>query len=398
MRLVPAALLLSFGACAPAGDAACDLAKQKVRDCFGSELDQCDDASVSAINAAADCEAIASAANPDGKQDGAWCPRFLWWLCGDKLEATCSAAGNGAQYQSFSPAEQLAYHWQWGLCTEYGTNGNADLAKGWKVLTDAALGIGTSILRLDRVFTNSTDELDDGRRKLLHPYGSLVQLAYTRAEQNDACNIEYTGLWSEDSLTALARLGWGQDPKAIGYVPGIALKFFIPGRESINLHLIHSLEGDPDAPNFFGQSLTNVLPDVQSKAIKLVIEYFRHYADSPLRLRLEHAAGVYSDGTTLDPAESFAPYRVVLEPSQTAFYLYGAELDADRKVDFRDALQAIPPGTVLYEVFAYDHDGGCKQHLGTLTTKTEFRASQWGDERLYFQHAIEGQGYERVPQ
>ncbi len=389
-RLLPAALLVA-SACGAPDPSACDAANQRIRDCFGVDFEECDDASAKRILAAPSCDAITAAADVDGKKDGGYCPRFLWWICGDDVEATCAAAGDGSRYASMTNSEKLDYHWQWGLCTEYGAPGNEDMAKGWQLLKDAAVGIGSSLLRLERAFTNSTDELDRGRKKLLHPYGSLVQVRFDRAPTDDSCHTEYTGLWSADSLVALARLGWGQDPKALGYVPGVALKFFIAGRSSVNLHLIPSLQGGED-PNYFAQAPTNVLPSPMAGAIKALVKYFKLFADQPLRLQLDHVAKVYADGTTLAASDAVAPYQIVLEPTAQARQLYQAELDLQPGVDFRVALEAIPSGTPLYDVLVTASATGCKERLGRLTTSSEFRASQWGDEKLYFQHAKEGQG------
>ncbi len=397
LRLLPAALLVAT-ACGTPAATPCEAASRRIADCFGVEYEDCNDGEAAKILAAESCEAIAERVDPNNKQDGGFCPKFLWWVCGKPIEKSCAAAGASADYSSMWNDDKLNYHWQWGLCTEYGTSGNPELAKGWKVITDAARGVGSSLLRLERVFTNSTDELDAGRRKLLHPYGSLVEIELVRGAVDESCHTDFTGIWSQAKTTGLARLGWGQDPKAIGYVPGIAMKFFVVGRESVNLHLIHSLDGDPDKPNFFSQSLTNVLPLPTSGVVKVLVKYFKLFADEPLHLRLDHLAAVYSDGATLFAEEAIAPYQIVLEPSDEARQLYQQALDTDAHVDFRAAFTPIPAGTKLYDVYVTASADGCRERLGTLRTKTRFVASQWGDERLYFQHAIEGQGYERVEQ
>jgi hypothetical protein len=370
----------------------CARASTHIQDCFGTELNECSaDTAVELLDQT--CDEITASAD-SAKADG-YCPSFLWWICNRNPEPECPSSGSSSEYAQMSNAQQMNYHWEWMECTEYGVGNNPEFhSSGWDLLTNAALGAITSIPRLGRTFSNTTDELDQGRVKLIHPYGTVAQVEFIRNDIEDAsCNVDYTGILAEERVPGLARLGWGADPRAIGYVPGMGIKFFVEGADSVNLQVINTLDGDRNAPNFFAKTLTNILPTPQSVAIKPLVALFGLFADEPLHLRLEHIARVETDGSRVSSGDVVAAERISFVPTTAAFDLYQNEIDGNSRADFRDVFARFPAGTVLYDVYAQAQDGSCDQLVGTLVTTTDFRTSSWNDENLYFQHAIEGQGY-----
>ncbi len=368
----------------------CEQAADKVQECFGTELTECDETLAQTI-VSQSCEEIVNGAGSMAKAD---CPSWLSWLCGDLQRPTCPAAGSADDYEYYTSEQRLNYHWEWMGCTEYGKGDNPEYATRFSsLLFDVIKGGVTSLFFLERSFTNSTDELDRGRVKMIHPYGTAAKVELVAAPFDRACPSDYTGMFTEESVTGLARLGWAASPKLLnGYIPGMAIKFFVEGQDSVNLQLIHKLDAEPDVPNFFSNPLTNVLPEPQSPVTKGLVKIFSLVADEPLRLSLAHLAKVYSDGTRIDEAYAWAPYRIEFRPTDGAHDLYESELAADASADFRDIFNRYPAGTTLYEVYAYEDEDSCASHIGSLETTSEFRAASWGDRNLQFQHATEGQG------
>lgn len=420
MRL-SASLLSILAACTASEATPCERAAEHVNACFGVELDQCDDRLASDLLSMS-CEQIAMNASPDTKADGSvFCPAFLWWLCGTQepevSETSCPGAPDASEYEYLSAAERLDYHWQWVQCTEYGQNGVGERpTELWDRAVDqfqalrAAFGLG-------EVFDVTTDERED-RSKLFHPYGNVAVAEIVAADPDESCHVPYTGLFGQENFDAhvnaegertlpvLARLSWGAAPGTPGfyYIPGVALKFFVDGGDSVNVHLISDLNGDPSEPNFFGQSISNVLPRGDG-VFGFVANQLCMFADNPNHLRLDHTARVMSDGTEVPIATALAPHQLVFEPTDAiyAFYQEHGESDdpgpggKDGYRDMRLTVGEIPAGTVLYEIYAYGDPYACREHLGSLRTTTPLVSSQWGDYRLFFQHSREAQNPRNIP-
>lgn len=382
-------VLALLASCSSSTADPCVEAAAHIDACFGTELMECNESIAEGINSRT-CEEIANAADVEGKADG-WCPRYLWWLCGDADGVDCPAAGHRSEYGRYSNVERMNYHWELMACTEYGVGENPPLERStFDVVADAASGVISTNIRLNRAFTNTTDELDRGRTKLIHPVGSVAQLRLDHNPDPDpSCNVEYTGLWGEDGIVGLGRLGWGADPRAFGYLPGMAIKFFIEGRDSTNLHSVAGMEGDHDLPNFFHQTPSNV-NHVTSAFSGVLHDFLALFVDQPIRIGLDHSSQYWSDGTRVESPH--APWEVAFVPTDEAIAIYDAALEVDPRVDFREVFAAMDIGTPLYHVVVTEEEGACEQTLGTLSNVTEFRASRWGDRHLYFQHSTEGQG------
>lgn len=358
--------------------ALCEQAAAHVDECFGTGLDECN-ADVAARLLASSCEEILDSLDPTAKADG-FCPSFLWWLCGEPSVAQCPSDVPAWEYEPLTSAEKMAFHWERVECTEY-TDIPALTRSTWTTLSNGLRAVATSMFRLGRAFTNETDFLDYGRRKMLHPYGSVAQVEWVAWDGPATCG-DYTGLFAEDQLAGLARLGWGADPGSAGYIPGMALKFFIEGGESVNLHVIHSLDGDPDAPNFFSKTLSNVIPQPSGSVLSGFIRLASYIVDNPLELSVADMAAWTSNGDRV--VDALAPSVLVFEPTQTAYDWFTPG------IDFRIAFSVFPAGTHLYDVVAVE--GDCRQNLGSLYTTTAMIPSEWGDNRLHFQHQQGNQG------
>lgn len=400
MRLRPSLVLtLIFAACAVPSDevddtgTACQELSARLEECFGTPVTDCS-SELLAVARGRSCEQLAALADPAPKADGSiFCPKWMWWKCAGDMSVACPEAPPASAYKTLSATEQLEYHWAWMSCSEYEPADRPPLGDSfWKLLVNSTKGFLSSALSMERSFTNSTDELDRGRVKVLHPYGSAVQLAF-KANSDGKCDEEYSGLFAEQSFTALARLGWGADPRVAGHIPGIALKVFVEGSPSVNFHLVHSLEGD-DTWNFFEKTLSNAIRRPNGP-LGPVVDAMGLLVDDPLRMHLEHAASITLDGDAVPGSIVEAPKKLELVPTQAAWdaYAAGADEEGDGTPDheFREAFDAIPQGTPLFNVYATSFDG-CRSRLGTFRTTSRFIASEWGDERLQFQHATEGQG------
>lgn len=269
-----------------------------------------------------------------------------------------SAVPAGPAHEAGSPAAKQAAVWRESSAVPYGVLpalGSKGVGENfWDTL--AALRIRL----LDKTFSDASD-VRPARTKIFHPFGSVATVAYESVPGHS-----YTGLFASGG-EGLARLSLATD--ADNYIPGIALKLFVQGKPSVNIHAIPSFEPQTSR-DFFARAPSNIIPEPTAFAIKLFSKIAVKVAD-PLRRPVDHVAAVNQDGSAV--ASPRAPRQLFFRAAEVHF-------PADSKADFRDLLATIPPGTVIYAVYAGD------VHIGNVRTRSRLVASEWGDRVLHFKH------------
>lgn len=238
--------------------------------------------------------------------------------------------------------------------------------------------------------TTEGDELEQGRRKLVHAFGAVARVRFVA---NRAVASGYTGIFQSGAECVIGRLSVATKPTATRSVPGLALKFFIDGNHpSVNLQIMNSIDGQ-DGNNYFEKTFSNIIPPAASFATRLVAGFFERAANrfgakdpDPGHLTVEHLAAIETDGTKV--AAPRAPYQVLFKPRPAASARFKG---ATMKDDFRIKLADFPVGEVLYDVYALDKGETAEQGklLGQLVLNSKIVASRYGDEKLYFQHNME---------
>jgi hypothetical protein len=242
-----------------------------------------------------------------------------------------------------------------------------------------------------RSLTNDSDELDVGHRKLVHAWGAEASFRFVSAKSARG----YTGIYESGSDCVIGRLSMATKPTETTTVPALALKFFISGHKSENLHIMNSTNGQK-SHNFFEMPFSNIIPPPDSFAKRLIQKIFRKAAvafgakdPDPTHLTVEHLAKIRVDGTAVATPKS--PYRLIFKPTMAAGALMK---DATVDSDFRTNLARYPVGQVMYDVYALD-EGESADNLpsssivGHLIPTTRIVASSYGDEKLNFQHNME---------
>jgi len=252
--------------------------------------------------------------------------------------------------------------------SEYQENPSFNLRGGFQAL----LGAGASF-SLGKSFDHASDEMPAGRIKFLHPFGSVVRVEY-RADPSSP----YTGMFATPSACGLARLSLAGPPALLGNVPGMAVKLFVDGKPSVNLHVMPSLNGQGKNQNFFAFPFSNSLPEPRGLLFQTLKFWFGLFVDNPLRLGLDHLAAEGADGARVSSPRS--PYEIQFIAPEGVF------IPTDTARDLRDELAQIPAGVVLFEVFARPAPGARLERIGELLTSSRFVASSYGDETLFFQH------------
>ena len=242
-----------------------------------------------------------------------------------------------------------------------------------------------------RSLTNDGDELDMGRRKLVHAWGAVARFRFVSSKAAGG----YTGIYESGADCVIGRLSMATKPTETTAVPGLALKFFISGHESINLQIMNSTGGQK-SHNFFEMPFSNIIPPPDSFVTRLTQNLFRKAAvafgakdPAPTHLTVEHLARIRIDGTAVVAPKS--PFRLIFKPTMATSALMK---DATVDTDFRTNLARYPVGQVMYDVYALD-EGEPSDYLpagklvGQLIPTTNIVASSYGDEKLNFQHNME---------
>jgi hypothetical protein len=238
-----------------------------------------------------------------------------------------------------------------------------------------------------KALTAEGDELEQGRRKLIHAFGAEARLRLVISPQAAG---GYTGIFRSGAECVIGRFSLASKPEPDTSIPALALKIFIGGDQpSVNLHLMHSIDGQA-GHNFFAQTFSNVLPPAIAFPKRLLSSGFERSAvqfgakdPNPGRLTLEHLAATLPDGNRI--ASPKAPYQLLFKPTAPARALMQ---DASAEDDFRLKLAGLPVGQAVYDIYALAEGEPAENAklLGQLVLAAPLVSSRYGDEKLYFRH------------
>ena len=240
-----------------------------------------------------------------------------------------------------------------------------------------------------KALTTQGDELEEGRRKLIHAFGAEARLRLVISPEAAGGN---TGIFRSGAPCVIGRFSLAGKPATDTSIPGLALKIFIDGDQpSVNLQLMHSID-DQAGHNYFAQTFSNILPPAVALPKRLLASGFERSAvqfgakdTNPGRLTLEHLAGTSPDGNRI--ASPKAPHQLLFKPTAQARALMH---DASASDDFRLKLADLPVGQAVYELYtlAEGEPAENARPLGQLVLTAPVISSHFGDEKLYFRHNL----------
>lgn len=238
-----------------------------------------------------------------------------------------------------------------------------------------------------KALTAEGDELEPGRRKLIHAFGAEARLRLVISPQAAG---GYSGIFRSGAECVIGRFSLAAKPTNDTSIPALALKIFIGGdRPSVNLPLMHSVDGQT-GHNFFAQTFSNILPPAIALPKRLLSSGFERSAvefgakdTNPGRLTLEHLAGTLPDGHRI-PAPN-APHQLLFKPTAQARALMQ---DASARDDFRLKLAGLPVGQAVYDIYTLAEGEATENAslLGQLLLAAPLVSSRYGDEKLFFRH------------
>lgn len=263
---------------------------------------------------------------------------------------------------------------------------------------------------LDMIPTNNDS------KKTLCPFGVTCCVEF-----NVFAGSPYSGLLQPGPSHGILRLSSAMKPPSLGVTsswakallhasgrkirtaklfPCAALKIFRRNVASGNLLLGGSKVGQREA-NFFAHCVCTTMTEQMPKIVKPFVKKFWTYSNHPLSLGVSDFCRYDCHGNeTNDP---HFPFAIVLRPRHAhrdGTLSSGASYE-DSFDGFLDQALHIPTGTVLYDVFACPTpsdvpDASKLQRIGTVTTTSEFKASN-GDDGLFFRHQRKEDDYQLRP-
>lgn len=292
-------------------------------------------------------------------------------LLGLSVSISVTSSANEVSYQELSAAKKLVILQERVEAEPYEDLPSLKQGLGFGTLLKSA----GAFLFLSKSFDHTDDEMPKGRAKVIHPLGSTATVVW------NAFPNAYTGVFRTGGV-GLARLSLAGDPNLLGFTPGMGLKILVNGNPSVNLQVMYSLDGQGEDRDFFANSFSNEIAAPTSLLLKPLAFLFSLVNDPPTYLSVDHYAAMNSKGQTIKNPK--APYALRFQPHADVIGRFAKD-SAD---DFRMQLAELPQGTVLYEIWATpkDPNESSEELIGELILTSQFIASEYQDQKLFFQH------------
>lgn len=159
--------------------------------------------------------------------------------------------------------------------------------------------------------------------------------------------------------------------------PGLALKILRDKVTSANVSALVSIEGQDKDYNIFRNPMSNIVPEGSGAGAKMVQRIFKKVSAYPEEIVLDDFAQIDVRGLNVNQPKS--PRQVFFIPNE------GLNFSSEEH-DFREDVLKIPAGTKLYSVYLLSAGNNTKEYAGDIVTTSEFVASEFGDDGLFFKH------------
>jgi hypothetical protein len=249
-----------------------------------------------------------------------------------------------------------------------------------------------------KAFDHSADEMDAGRHKIIHVHGSAAAVAFQtnngfgpKAFGETGPRPRYSGLLAPgQQIPGILRIGEVGVPLG-DPIFGAALKLFVDGQPSRNIHGMTRINGQPNRREPFALPVTNMLLFNQgtNRGIVGVLKMLQMVKPDSLQVPIDHFARIMPDGRDLFEGVSY-PHEVSFTPEPRVADAVHQLLADNPTMDIRQAFRAIPVGTVLYRVTARRNGPGgvCNDfvEIGRVVLVSPLVASPYEDQTLFFRH------------
>ncbi len=293
-------------------------------------------------------------------------------------------AGTLENYQNLKACEKQADLWQQVEASKYN-----ELPKLSKLGLFQFLKM--NFQKLTKKVALNSDVSPEGWKKFLHRRGAMAKVKIVPAKDQP-----YTGIF-QGADCALLRLSLTYNPKGEKPVaPGLALKVLRDGVPSANISALYALDGQGKDYNFFKNSLSNIVPTGEDFGQKLMHKLFKKVTSYPEQLKVEDMAALDKHGESAENIVS--PAQIFFVPNEKIQF-------ESSEHEFRDDLLKVAVDSVVYRIYAmanipsdFDYDDYSQekakeflsqsQLIGEIITTSEFIASEFGDDGIFFRHEV----------
>ena len=285
------------------------------------------------------------------------------------LVVACVADFSGFAYQGQTAQEKMDQLWEQITSDTTSNDWYNALTFGGIFLEDMSVS-----------FDTYSDVLPDGRLKLIHSVGTVVQAEFVAEEGSP-----YTGMFQGVS-NVLVRISTAKQPDGTkapseNFVPGMGIKLLRDNVPSANLVAMFGVDGQ-DSFNVFANNWSNHIPSPVSVALKLLGKKFAEATPYIGTIGLKTWGQYDQNGNSVSDSDIDIPFQLIFSPSSDVNTLFPDTYQDE----LPNQLQSIPSGTTLFDVYAVDQPDADAVLIGRLTTKSEFVTSYFGDTSLFFQH------------
>lgn len=227
-------------------------------------------------------------------------------------------------------------------------------------------------------------------KKYLHRRGALVKVKIIPVVS------KFSGVFQGADCAILRLSLTYKASKSKPVAPGLALKILRDGVHSANVSALVSLDGQGKEFNFFKNPMSNIVPIGKDFGQKLVHKLFRSVSDHPEELVVQDMALINSHGEKTN--EAVSPRQMFFVPGP------GLKFSSEEH-DVRDDFLSIQEGTIIYQLYSvpdrfskFDYANYRpemisslvkeSQHIADIVTTSDFIASEFGDDGMFFRHQL----------
>jgi hypothetical protein len=247
-----------------------------------------------------------------------------------------------------------------------------------------------SLFSLATTFDTSSDEMPEGRRKLLRPVGIVATFTFEASYPDQPADPTTNG--RRGPYTGLLAPGGGPIPGVLrfsdngvkSFNPAVAIKFLVDGKPSVNTLAAVSMDGQGDDHSFFAHPITSHLEPPTGLGAKVIWGLFGFVKKDPSLIELDNLAATTVDGKDVGADGVRAPYEL--------YYVGHGDLGkrfSSAKHEYRVDLHSLEAGTVVYDVLARAtaaDPATSREKIGEIRLTSTPIATDAGDKRLFFQH------------
>ena len=296
---------------------------------------------------------------------------LIVFLCLTQLAIAKNSFSLPADYQLFTADEKQNLLWDFVNESQYAPD---KLPTSGPSIFDILKLLNAKFL--SKSFTHQSDLMQKGRKKLVHPLGSVAKARFIPATFH-----LFGGLYRQE-VPLIIRLSTAS---ANSFIPGIAVKFLRDSKASLNVVAMKGLESVEPNCNPFGFEFSNIIPKPSSGLFKTLLSKFQKGVE------LAHGKG--TDATNLkvshlakeDNFTGLYPYELIFKPSRAT--TLKTNFSCDR--DWRNVIRELRPQETIYLVKGRLLPETKPVTIGKIILESDFVASKFGDEQLYFQHFTE---------